>query len=151
MESISNNMTKKIRVYTDGGARGNPGPAAIGVVVCDENDRIIFQFKRRIGRATNNEAEYNALIKGLELARDYTHGEIECIADSLLIVSQMRGEYKVKKKELKELFEKAKKLESKFRKVSYSHMERENKMIAEADRLVNEALDGISGKLPIGY
>lgn len=129
-----------IRIYTDGGARGNPGPAALGVVLYDGEEKIA-ELKRYLGEATNNVAEYEALIAGVAEARERGFGArvIEIRMDSELIVKQMRGEYKVKDKNLKVLHARAKELIADFSTVEFVHIPREEN--AEADALVNEALD----------
>jgi|SRR3989344_5236298 len=136
-------MLDKLYVYTDGASRNNPGEASIGIVIFDKKESVnpIDKYKDRIGKSTNNQAEYNALIKGLELASKLCKKEIFCFADSRLVVNQMKGEWKVKKKELKLLNEKAKKLEKMFEKVTYTNLPREHPKIKMADKLANEALD----------
>lgn len=124
----------------DGGSRGNPGRAAIGIVI-RENEKVIEKHKERIGITTNNVAEYNALIKALELAAKHTKKEIFVFMDSEFVVRQVKGEYKVRKKHLMPLFEKVKEREKVFESVKYEHVPRENKFQALADELVNEALD----------
>jgi len=128
-------------LYTnsDGGARGNPGPGAIGVLI-RKNNKIIKTYSKKVGKVTNNVAEYLALIKALELALKYEK-EVTCILDSELIVKQLNNEYKVKNVKLKTLFEKVKKLGKKFRKVSYKHVSRWDKFQRIADRLLNKELD----------
>ena len=131
-------------IYTnsDGGARGNPGPGAIGLVVRDE-DKILEEYGEVLkGNVTNNVAEYNGLIRALEVASKYTQGEITCILDSELIVKQLLGEYAVKSPKLKPLFLKVQKLQENFSKVIYKHVPRKNKHQKMADWLVNKALDG---------
>jgi ribonuclease HI len=93
----------KLTVNVDGGARGNPGPAAIGVVVRDANGEILEQRGEKIGRATNNVAEYRALLLGIELAAAHGAGELELVGDSELIVRQVEGRYKVKDATMKQL------------------------------------------------
>jgi len=131
----------RLTIYTDGGARGNPGPAAIGVVIYDNKEKI-KEFKKCIGIATNNQAEYTAMIKAFELAKDLKAKELKVYSDSELLIRQVTGEYRVKNEKLKELFSKLKSLEKNFT-VSYEHVFRENPGIVNADRLVNEALDGV--------
>ena len=131
----------KLRIYTDGGARGNPGPAAIGVVVCKEDDEIIFTHHDTIGHATNNTAEYCALIAGLELAKRFQAGEVECYTDSMLMMNQLAGNYKIKAEHIRTLWERAKQIAKSFKSVSYHHQGREERLLREADKLVNEALD----------
>lgn len=130
----------KLTVNVDGGARGNPGPAAIGVVIRDPEGLIIDEHGERIGEATNNVAEYRALIRGIQRAAELGATELELIGDSELVVRQVEGRYKVKKPGLKPLHAEAKEALSAFDTWSIRHVRRE--MNAEADRLVNEVLDG---------
>ena len=129
-----------IVIYTDGGARNNPGPAGIGIVIYDGEEKI-SEVKRYIGKATNNVAEYEALIAGLTEAEgmDFGARSVEVRMDSELIVKQMRGEYKVKDKNLKILHGRAKGLVAGFSNIDFVHIPREDN--AEADALVNEAID----------
>jgi len=129
-------------VYTDGGCRGNPGPGAIGIVFFDENKNKIAEYKECIGKCTNNQAEYQALIKALELAKTHCRKEILCFLDSELVVRQISGRYKIKKEELRRLSCLLKDREKAFEKVAYNHVKRENQFIQYADKLVNDALDG---------
>lgn len=128
-------------LYTDGGARGNPGPAAIGVVVCGEGDEVLAEHKEYIGEATNNEAEYRALIKGLDLAAGHSRAELRCVTDSELVVRHLSGAYRVRSPSIKSLFDQVKRREGQFEKVSYRHRPRLTGMLHRADALVNEALD----------
>ncbi|MHA1681976.1 MAG: ribonuclease HI family protein [Promethearchaeota archaeon] len=128
-------------LYTDGGARGNPGPAAIGIVLIDMHGTVIVEMKKCIGTATNNQAEYNALLAGLDLAAKSWKGDLTCISDSELVIKQMNGEYKVRNKVLLSLYNQVKKLESNFTSITFKHEPRTNKMVSRADALVNEALD----------
>lgn len=132
-----------VRIYTDGGARGNPGPAAIGIVVSDRDDKVIKEFGEYIGRATNNQAEYRALVRGLEIAANYTDSEVVCISDSELVVRQMTGEYRIKNEEMRSLAEIVKEKSRSFRKVRYLNQPRMTGHLARADGLVNETLDGL--------
>lgn len=127
-----------VTVYTDGGARGNPGPAAIGGVILQDG-KTLKEFSRAIGQKTNNQAEYAALLAGLEHAAEFTDVTVNCVLDSELVVKQMRGEYKVKSPELRKLAHQAKHLEEKFKTVTYEHTRREGNV--RADALVNQALD----------
>jgi len=129
----------KLVIYTDGGARGNPGPAGIGVVIGDA-----YEHGEYIGETTNNVAEYSALVFALKKAKslykdDCTNLDIEVRMDSELIVKQMKGEYKVKNEGLRPLFLEAQKLIQLFHHVSFMHIPREKN--ARADALVNQALD----------
>ncbi len=130
----------KIILNTDGGARGNPGPGAIGIVIQDTKRKILENYKRKIGKATNNEAEYKALIKGLELALNYTNGHVICYLDSELVQKQAIEEYQVKALNMKPLFKRLKWTEGQFKKVEYKHVKRDDKYQQRADKLVNDAL-----------
>ena len=129
----------KLTVNVDGGARGNPGPAAIGVVVRDEDGEIVEAVGETIGKATNNVAEYKALIRGVELAASHGATEVELIGDSELIIRQVEGRYKVKNEGMKPLHAEAKKALAGVDKWSVRHVKRAQN--ADADALVNEALD----------
>ena len=131
----------KLKTYTDGGARGNPGPAAIGVLICDSGDEIIAEHGEAIGEATNNVAEYRALLDGLKRAMEIGATELECFLDSELVVKQMRGEYKLKNFALQKLHDEAEKIARALHKVSYHHLRREAGKMPRADQLVNWALD----------
>lgn len=129
-------------IYTnsDGGCRGNPGPGAIGVIVRREGE-ILTKHSEFIGRnVTNNIAEYEALIKALELASEFSE-DVTCIVDSELIVKQLLGEYMVKNPRLLELFLKVQKLQERFKKIKYLHVSRWNKFQQIADELVNQELE----------
>ncbi len=136
----------KLKIFTDGGARGNPGPAAIGILIQDENGETILEHGETIGEATNNVAEYRALIEGLKQAHVLHALEIDCHLDSELVVKQLRGEYRLKNLNLKKLFDEVRKIESNFSKVCYRHLRREDERIQQADRLVNDALDQAKNK-----
>ena len=129
----------KAKLSTDGGARGNPGPAAYGYVLEAEDGTVLDARGERIGIATNNVAEYRALIAGLEKAVELGIEELEVVSDSELLVKQMQGEYRVKNETLRELNEDANVLERKLGRVRYTAVRREHNELA--DRLVNEALD----------
>ena len=129
----------KAKLYTDGGARGNPGPAAAAYVLEAENGTVLDARGEAIGVATNNVAEYRALVAGLERALEAGVDELEVISDSELVVKQMRGEYKVKNRALQELSLEAARLARKIGQVRYRAVRREQNELA--DRLVNEALD----------
>ncbi len=130
---------EKLVVNVDGGARGNPGPAAIGVVVQGTDGEVLEELGERIGRATNNVAEYRALLLGIERAAGMGASEVELVGDSELIVRQVKGEYKVKDATLRGLHAEVKRALRDFEQWSIRHVRREQN--AEADRLVNEALD----------
>ncbi|HUZ99246.1 MAG TPA: reverse transcriptase-like protein [Gaiellaceae bacterium] len=130
----------KAKLFTDGGARGNPGPAAYGYVLEAEDGTVLAARGERIGVATNNVAEYRALIAGLEKAVELAVPEVEVVSDSELLVKQMTGEYRVKNAALQDLSIQASRLAREIGKVSYTAVRREHNELA--DRLVNEALDG---------
>jgi len=132
---------KKGRVFSDGGARGNPGPAAIGVVVCDGSGQLLQEHHETIGEATNNIAEYRAVLKGLELARELGIEELEYFVDSELVARQLSGIYRIKTPHLKDLVLRVKEKERSFHKVTYKQIPRTHEKIRWADRLVNQALD----------
>ena len=135
-------------IYTnsDGGARGNPGPGAIGVIVRDEGN-IIEKHSSFIGeRVTNNIAEYEALIKALELATRHTQKEVTCILDSELVVKQLLGEYKVINPTLLKLFLRVQKAQDRFEKVRYLHVSRWNNFQRIVDELLNDELDNLGYK-----
>jgi ribonuclease HI len=129
----------KMTVNVDGGARGNPGPAAIGVVVRDEEGTIVEAVGETIGKTTNNVAEYKALLRGIELAAAHGAAEVHLIGDSQLIVRQVEGRYKVKDEKMKPLHAAAKEALAGFDKWSIEDVRRAQN--ADADALVNEALD----------
>ncbi len=134
-------LTETVKIFTDGASRGNPGPAALGVVFYDENNTLLAEFKQCLGNQTNNYAEYMAVIKALEISLDRGARSLDVYCDSQLLVRQMSGEYKVKSPQIKELFIQTRQLTRQFLRVSFHHVKREfNK---EADALANQALDGL--------
>jgi ribonuclease HI len=126
------------KLFTDGGARNNPGPAGIGGVLFDD-DKLIAEFSEYIGEGTNNQAEYEAIIAGLKLAIKYKIKKLDCYLDSKLVVEQLNKNWKIKDPGLQKLFVKAYNLTHKFDKVSFNHIRREKN--TQADALVNKALD----------
>jgi ribonuclease HI len=129
----------KAILHTDGGSRGNPGHAAIGVILETKEGDILAAFGNYLGVKTNNEAEYIALMSGIEMAVEKKVVDLECYLDSELVVKQLNGQYKVKEPTLKVFWASIKNLENKFHSIKYVHVRREyNK---EADKLVNETLD----------
>ena len=129
----------RARLSTDGGSRGNPGPAAYAYVLEAEDGTVLAAHGEAIGVATNNVAEYSALVAGLEKAVEVGVSELEVISDSELMVKQMRGEYRVKNEALRDLSAQASRLAGKLGSVSYKAVRREQNKLA--DQLVNEALD----------
>ncbi len=132
----------KARLSTDGGARGNPGPAAFGYVLETEDGHVLAAHGEAIGRATNNVAEYRGLVAGMAKAAELGVTELEVVSDSELLVKQMQGEYRVKNESLRALWEEASDLERRFAHVRYTAVRRAHNELA--DRLVNEALDAQS-------
>lgn len=134
-----------LEVFTDGGSRGNPGPAAIAALVYG-GGRLLKSHSEFIGEATNNVAEYRAVIRGLKLASAFGSGPIAVTLDSQLVASQLSGAYKVKKGHLQELWDMAKKEERRFSSVEYRHVMRTDPRVATADRLLNAMLDAVRRK-----
>lgn len=135
----------KIIIYTDGGSRGNPGPAAIGLIFTDEKGRVLKEYAQKIGRATNNEAEYEAVIFALQKAKllfgkkKAKNMEVEVKVDSEFVAKQLNAQYKILDRKIEQLFLKTWNLKIDFGKVVFKHIPRsENR---EADKLVNRALD----------
>jgi len=127
-----------VKLFTDGGARGNPGPAAIGGVLYEGKNKLA-EFSEYIGETTNNQAEYQALAQGLKLALENNIKELDCYLDSELVVRQLNKEYKVKDKDLAKVFVRVWNLSLKFDRINFKHVRRE--LNKEADKLVNIALD----------
>ena len=136
---VSTGRRVKAKLFTDGGSRGNPGPAAYGFVLEAEDGTVLDARGEAIGVATNNVAEYSALVAGLERAAEVGVDDLEVVSDSELLVKQMRGEYKVKNRALQELFLDASRLARRIHRVTYTSVRREHNELA--DSLVNEALD----------
>ncbi len=139
----------KYIAHTDGAARGNPGPAAIGVVIEDEQGRTVYEASRAIGVRTNNDAEYQALITALEYIKDVRPAEVEFRLDSELVVRQLTGQYKVKEPRLQALHARVTMLLNAVPKYRIVHVPREQN--ARADELANEALDAVGrdGRPPV--
>ena len=129
----------KLTIYTDGGARGNPGPAGIGAVIFDERGNVVAEISKYIGEATNNQAEYQALIAGLTKAKELGAHEAEVFLDSELVIKQLNREYRVKDKDLAPLFVQVYNISLGFKKIIFKHVFREKNELA--DKLVNLALD----------
>jgi ribonuclease HI len=128
-----------VTIHIDGGSRGNPGPAAAGVVLRDEDGIVLYQGGLFLGRATNNVAEYSGLVAGLKEAANLGASQVRVVSDSELLVRQMKGQYRVRNEGLKPYFEQALELAAGFAKVAYQHVPREQNK--EADALVNQALN----------
>jgi ribonuclease HI len=135
----------RARLFTDGGARGNPGPAAYAYVLEADDGTVLAAHGEAIGVATNNVAEYRALVEGLRKAAELAVGDVEVVSDSELMVKQMRGEYRVKNEALRDLSLEASRLARTVGRVRYTAVRREHNELA--DRLVNEALDAAPPRL----
>jgi ribonuclease HI len=134
-------MLERLMLYSDGGARGNPGPAAIAFLALTEAGQVIKADSRFIGEATNNQAEYTALIAALEFCKVFKAEEVTCHLDSELVGKQLKGEYSVKNPELRKLWQKASELKCSFKKIAFVNVPRTNPYIEQADTLVNKTLD----------
>jgi len=135
---------KKLQIYTDGGSRGNPGPAACGIIILDEQEKLVKLNAKYLGKMTNNQAEYEGVITALRMTAVMNVDDIDFFLDSDLMVKQLNGEYKVKSQNIKPLKFTIDKLLKQFQKVTFSHVRREyNKA---ADKLVNIVLDTIEKK-----
>ncbi len=134
-------MSQRLLIYSDGGARGNPGPAAIAFIALDDEGKTVKADSRFIGVHTNNQAEYEALLMALKYASDQKTQEIVCHLDSELVVKQLNGEYAVKNDELWQLWRKVQQLKTCFKKISFANVPRSNPQIQRADELVNKTLD----------
>ena len=134
-------MTDKLVIYTDGGARGNPGPAAIGVAVYSLTDthEPLKKLGKFLGHTTNNEAEYHAVLAGLDLAKELGGRDLVFYLDSELVVRQLSGQYKIKEPRLQSLAQDVIRAQNQFERVEFHHVSREKNKLA--DELVNEALD----------
>jgi ribonuclease HI len=137
-----------LHTFSDGGARGNPGPSAIGVVLCDPEGKIVAETAECIGAGTNNKAEYRAMLKALELARLHKATRLLCHGDSELIIFQLQGRYRIKDAQLKVLAEKVKSAAGAFEAVTWKQVPREHPMIARADKLLNQALNRAGAAAP---
>jgi ribonuclease HI len=134
-------MPSKLLIYSDGGARGNPGPSAIGVLVCDEKGEMLQDHSEVIGEGTNNVAEYRAVLAGLDLAKKFGAEEIDYYVDSELVAHQINGKYRVKTPHILVLFQQVQAKLTGFKKFKISQVPRTHEKIRYVDKLVNEALD----------
>jgi ribonuclease HI len=135
-----------VKIYSDGASRGNPGPSAIAFMIVHDGT-VLKSFSRFVGKRTNNQAEYEAIISALECASELDCEEVTCYLDSELVVRQLNGQYRVRNSELRKLWFKVQMVKRKFRKISFSHLSRTNKYIQEVDMRANQALDKTS-RLP---
>jgi ribonuclease HI len=132
-------VTGRLTIHTDGAARGNPGPAGAGAFIQDEQGAVVSEDCRYLGEATNNVAEYEALLLGLERARELGARQLEIRTDSQLVVRQLTGQYRVRNPVLQRLHARVRQLADEFESVAYRHVPREQN--GEADRLANRAID----------
>lgn len=147
LDDIDKEIDKSLKdavLYADGGSRGNPGPSALGFVVKDKNNSIIHSDNKYLGITTNNQAEYHAVIEGLEWSIKHRIENLDVRLDSMLVVNQLKGIYRVKNRDLWSLYETTKRLVTKFNSITFTHIPRElNKL---ADKEVNKALNAIKGE-----
>lgn len=139
VKNLQSKPEKQIKLYADGGSRGNPGPSASGYVLMNMDDSIIFKSGVYLGVTTNNQAEYQALKYGLQEAQKLGAREVDVYLDSLLVINQMKGIFKVKNRDLWPIYEAIKELVTTFKKVRFTHVPRELNKLADAE--VNEVLD----------
>ena len=130
-----------LNIYTDGGSRGNPGPAAFAALLYDSSGKLLKSHSEYIGENTNNVAEYRAVLKALRLAKKYSTGDILCTMDSQLAAMQLSGKYRIKKPHLRKLYELVKAEERHFSSVRYRHVKREDRHVSLADAMLNRTLD----------
>lgn len=130
----------KLKIYSDGACRGNPGPSAIAYVILDYEGKVLKEHSEYVGMGTNNQAEYRALILALESAVDFGNDAV-CHSDSVLVVKQMNGEWKVKHHNIIPLWREVVTLKENFQKVSFVHVPRTDKYIERTDKLANQELD----------
>lgn len=134
-------MDDTVLIYADGASRGNPGPSAYGFLISDQRGKILATESGALGKATNNEAEYHAVINSLQKAASLSARRVVVHSDSELVIRQLRGDYQVRKPHLGDLFFQVRKLQGNFSSVEYVHLPRENPMIRIVDKLCNETLD----------
>lgn len=134
-------MKSRLKVYSDGASRGNPGPSAIAFMILSGDEKILKRHSKYVGVVTNNQAEYEALISALEFASKLTSQEVVCYIDSELVVKHLNEEYQVRNPKLKTLWLKVHELRKNFEKISFIHVPRTNTYIQEVDCLANQILD----------
>ena len=134
-------MGKRLIIFSDGGSRGNPGPAAFAFLILSEEERVLRSDRGFLGECTNNQAEYHALISALRAAAELGANEATCHLDSELVVKQLKGEYAVRNSGLRQLWRKVQELKTRFEVVKFLNVPRTNGFIQRADELVNQTLD----------
>ena len=137
-------MSLKLKVYSDGASRGNPGPSAIAFIILGEDEKTLKSHSEYVGVKTNNQAEYAALISALKFASKLTSQEVVCYMDSELVVKHLNGEYQVRNQKLKTLWLKIHELKQNFKKISFMHVPRTNKYIYKVDWLANQTLNTVT-------
>jgi ribonuclease HI len=137
----------RLRVYSDGASRGNPGISAIAFMIITEEGRLLKRYSKYVGIRTNNQAEYEALISALESASELTDQEVTCFMDSELVVKHLSGEYKVRNPRLKTLWLKVQELKQNFGEITFKSVPRTDMLIKQVDRLANQALDRVKNNL----
>ena len=137
----------RLKVYSDGASRGNPGISAIAFMILDEDGNLLKKYSKYVGFRTNNQAEYEALISALESASELTDQEVTCCMDSELVVKHLNGEYQVRNPKLKTLWLKVQELKQSFQRITFKSVPRTDIHIKQVDRLANQALDRAKKKL----
>ncbi len=140
----------KLKVYTDGGSRGNPGPAAYAVVITDESGKVVKEYGRYLGRMTNNEAEYNGAISALKEALALGADEVEVFSDSEVMVRQVNGVYRCKAANLQPFLDEVRALKARFKQATFKNVPREHPMVSRADFLLNQEQDIMRSLQPRG-
>lgn len=135
---------RRVKMFADGGSRGNPGPSAYGFVILNADTNDVYESRNKyLGITTNNQAEYHGLLAGLEWCKQHNVQDVEVYMDSLLVVNQMKGSFKVKNRELWAIYESAKRVQAAFKSITFTHVPRELNKLADAE--VNKALDAVKG------
>jgi len=137
-------MKLRLKVYSDGASRGNPGPSAIAFMILREDEKILKRYSKYVGVKTNNQAEYEALISALEFASKLTSQEVVCHMDSELVVKHLNEEYRVRNPKLKTLWLKVHELKQNFKKISFIYVPRTDSYIQEVDWLANQTLNRVN-------
>ena len=139
-------LNRKLRVYSDGASRGNPGPSAVAFMILGEDGKVLMRRSKYVGIRTNNQSEYEALISALKFASKFTTQELVCYLDSKLVVKHLNNEYRVKDPKLKILWLKVNELKQRFKKISFRHVSRTDSYIQKVDWLANQTLDRLNNR-----
>jgi len=132
----------RVLLYSDGSCKSNPGPGSVGIVICNDDNSLLHEYSACIGYCTNNQAEYRALIKGLDLCARYTRGEVVCFCDSELIVKQLTGRYRLRDDFLRNLFHEVNRNKVPFSQVHFQNVNKANQRLQRADALAKQAQEG---------